>query len=230
MMLAKLLLTTIGIITATTLFSADAKRPNVLILYADDMGYGDLNIQNPDSKIPTPNLDRLAREGMRFSDGHSSSGICTPSRYSLLTGRHHWRDFYGIVGAMGDSVFQPERLTLPEMMKDKGYTTACIGKWHLGWDWKAIRKPGAKAIKSGKKSTFGFDAYDWSKSVPNGPLAHGFDHYFGDTVINFPPYAWIEDDKLVKAPDTMMDTSKWKKIKEGNWECRPGPMVSQLLP
>ncbi|MEM7387651.1 MAG: sulfatase-like hydrolase/transferase, partial [Verrucomicrobiota bacterium] len=122
-----------------------ADQPNILILYADDLGFGDLSIQNPDSKIPTPNLDRLAKEGMRFTDGHSSSGICTPSRFALLTGRHHWRDFHGIVGAMGKSVFRPERLTLPEMLQEKGYATAAIGKWHLGWDWDALKKPGARA-------------------------------------------------------------------------------------
>ncbi|BDS07971.1 arylsulfatase [Oceaniferula spumae] len=213
-----------------------AKSPNILILYADDLGYGDLGCYNKDSKIPTPHLDKLASEGVRFTDGHSSSGICTPSRYALLTGRHHWRDFHGIVNAMGDSVFKPERLTLPEMLQKKGYKTAAIGKWHLGWNWKAIRKPDAESKDgvTGKKKkkikVFGPDAYDWTKSIPNGPLDHGFDYYFGDTVINFPPYAWIENDKLVKAPDTMMDTSKWKKIKEGNWECRPGPMVSDWDP
>jgi len=200
--------------------NAEERKPNVLIIYADDMGYGDLAIQNPDSKIPTPNLDELARSGMRFTDGHSSSGICTPSRYALLTGRHHWRDFHGIVGALGGTVFKPERLTLPEMLKEEGYDTAAIGKWHLGWDWDAIRKPGTP-----KKSHQHAD-FDWSKPIPDGPLAHGFDYYFGDTVINFPPYAWIENDKLVKAPDVQMQTSKWKAIKEGRWECRPGPMVS----
>ena len=219
-------------IAVSILCSAEAiaATPNVLILYADDLGFGDLNIQNADSKIPTPNLDKLARESMRFTDGHSSSGICTPSRYALLTGRHHWRDFHGIVNAFGGSVFQPERLTMPEMFKERGYTTACIGKWHLGWDWNAIKKDDVKPIGQGRRRSFGPQAFDWSQSIPDGPLAHGFDHYFGDTVINFPPYCWIEDDKVVKAPDVMMDTSKWKPIKEGNWECRPGPMVSDWDP
>ncbi len=206
------------------------QSPNVLILYADDMGYGDLQIQNPKSKIPTPHLNRLAEQGVRFTDGHSSSGICTPSRYALLTGRHHWRDFHGIVNAFGQSVFKPERLTLPEMLKERGYATACIGKWHLGWDWEAIKKPGAKMLGDGPKKGYGPEAFDWSQPIPAGPLAHGFDHYFGDTVINFPPYTWIEDDKVVNVPDTIMDTSKWKPIKEGNWECRPGPMFSGWNP
>lgn len=205
-------------------------RPSVLIIYADDLGYGDLRVNNPKSKIPTPSLNRLAEQGMRFTDGHSSSGICTPSRYALLTGRHHWRDFHGIVNALGGSVFKPERLTLPEMMKVSGYDTAAIGKWHLGWDWAAIRQSDAKKIGSGRRATWGPEAFDWDRSIPDGPLAHGFDHYFGDTVINFPPYCWIQNDKVVKAPDVLMDSSKWKPIKEGNWECRPGPMCSDWDP
>lgn len=207
-----------------------AKQPNVLILYADDLGFGDLGCYNKKSRIPTPNLDRLASESVRFTDGHSSSGICTPSRFAMLTGRHHWRDFHGIVNAFGGSVFKPERLTLPEMLKEKGYKTAAIGKWHLGWNWDAIRNKEVTAItvQEGrrKKQQLGPEAFDWTKSIPNGPLDHGFDYYFGDTVINFPPYCWIENDKVVKAPDTLMQTGKWKKIKEGGWECRPGPMVT----
>ena len=203
-------------------------KPNILVLYADDLGYGDLKILNPKSKIPTPNLEKLAKEGMLFTDGHSSSGICTPSRYALLTGRYHWRKFHGIVNSFGNSVFDPSRLTLPEMLKECGYATAAIGKWHLGWNWDAIKRSGAKPIKQGKRSALGPDSFDWSKSIPNGPLDHGFDYYFGDTVINFPPYCWIENDKVVDVPDTMLDTSKWKKIKEGGWECRPGPNVFGL--
>jgi len=209
----------------TPAHTAETRFPNILILYADDLGYGDLSCQNPASKIPTPNLDRLAAQSLRFTDGHSSSGICSPSRYAMLTGRHHWRDFHGIVNAFGPSVFKPGRLTMPEMLKSKGFATACIGKWHLGWNWNAIRKSQGN----------GPGDFDWSKPIPDGPLAHGFDHYFGDEVINFPPYAWIEDDKMAQIPDTMMDPKKWRPIKEGNWECRPGPMVTgwdpyQVLP
>ena len=218
------------ILSSILVCAAWAKQPNVLILYADDLGFGDLGCYNKESRIPTPNLDRLASESVRFTDGHSSSGICTPSRFAMLTGRHHWRDFHGIVNAFGDSVFKPERLTLPEMLKEKGYKTAAIGKWHLGWNWDAIRNKEVRAttVQDGrrKKQQFGPEAFDWTKSIPNGPLDHGFDYYFGDTVINFPPYCWIENDKVVKAPDTLMQTGKWKKIKEGGWECRPGPMVT----
>lgn len=193
--------------------------PNVVILYADDLGYGDLGANNPASKIPTPHLDRLAAEGMRFTDAHSSSGICTPSRYALLTGRHHWRDFHGIVDSLGPTVFKPGQLTLPEMLRRRGYATACVGKWHLGWDWDAIRRPGTPA------KSFAAGDFDWSKPIPGGPLAHGFDTYFGDDVINFPPYAWIENDRVVEAPDTTLDKPAGRP-KEGEWECRPGPARS----
>ncbi|MDF1738006.1 MAG: arylsulfatase [Verrucomicrobiales bacterium] len=216
------------LLSGSALSAAD--QPNILILYADDLGFGDLTCYHAESKIPTPNLDQLAAEGMRFTDGHSSSGICTPSRYALLTGRHHWRDFHGIVNAFGDSAFKPGQLTMAGMLKAKGYDTAAIGKWHLGWDWAAVRKPDAVQTGEGRRKTWGPEAFDWDKSIPNGPLDHGFNHYFGDTVINFPPYCWIEDDKVVKAPDTLMDTAKWKPIKEGNWECRPGPMTSDWDP
>jgi len=211
-----------------------AKSPNILILYADDLGFGDLQCYHSESKIPTPNLNRLASEGMRFTDGHSSSGICTPSRYALLTGRHHWRDFHGIVNAFGPSVFDAQRLTLPKMLQKAGYHTAAIGKWHLGWDWDALKKPQAKATEIGqgrrKKQQWGPDAFDWNLPIPDGPCAHGFDYYFGDTVINFPPYCWIENDRVVQAPDQLMDTAKWPRIKEGQWECRPGPMVAGWNP
>jgi len=196
---------------------AEPERPNIVLLYADDMGYGDLNIQNPASKIPTPHLDQLAREGLRLTDGHSPSGICTPSRYSLLTGRYHWRDVKGLAPVMGRQGTIPEgRLTLPEMLRQHGYSTAMVGKWHLGWAWDSIR-----TAKGNFPASF-----DWSKPVSGGPPDRGFDYYFGDDVINYPPYGWIENRTLVKAPDTMMDPSLWPEIKEGNWECRKGPMVT----
>lgn len=198
-----------------------ASHPNIVILYADDMGYGDLACQNPDSKIPTPNLDRLASEGLRFTDAHSSSGICTPSRYALLTGRYHWRKFHGIVIPFGQPVIDDTELTVAGMLKQRGYRTACIGKWHLGWDWDAIKKPGATPSRS---TGYAPDAFDWSQPIPGGPLSRGFDHYFGDDVPNFPPYTWFEDDHVVRAPDAPLAITP--KTAEGSWEARRGPMAS----
>lgn len=201
------------------------RLPNIVLVYADDLGYGDVGAQNEASRIPTPHLDRLANEGMRFTDAHSSSGICSPSRYALLTGRYHWRKLHGIVQAFGPSAFDAERLTLPEMLRERGYVTACIGKWHLGWDWDAIKKPGAvpDVPAGGNRKAFGAQAFDWTKPIPDGPLAHGFDHYFGDDVPNFPPYAWIEDDRIVEAPSVPYVPDP--KPAEGAPEGRPGPMV-----
>jgi arylsulfatase A len=205
-------------------FSSDLmQRPNIVILYADDMGYGDLGIQNPDSKIPTPHLDRLAEQGMRFTDAHSSSGVCTPSRYALLHGRYHWRKFHGIVSSFDQPILDKERTTLAELLKSKGYKTACIGKWHLGWDWNAIKKPSVAATAGNAKDGFAPDAFDWSKPIPGGPLSHGFDYYFGDDVPNFPPYAWFENDRIITEPTVPLSTPK--STAEGSWEARPGPAV-----
>ncbi len=205
---------------AAALSAAELRRPNIVVLYADDMGYGDVAIQNPQSKIPTPHLDQLAREGTRFTDAHSSSGICTPSRYALLTGRFHWRKFHKIVQSFEPPVFDAAELTLPEMLKERGYRTACIGKWHLGWNWEAIMKPG---VKPDPTSGYAPDAFDWTKRIPGGPIDHGFDYYFGDDVPNFPPYTWFENDRVLIAPNVPRKTPEI--IGEGAWEARPGPMV-----
>ena len=112
--------------------------PNVVVILADDLGYGDVSSYNSDrGKIATPNIDRLAKDGMRFTDAHSSSGVCSPSRYTLLTGRYHWRTRLqaGIVGVFGEPLIAPERMTIGTLAKARGYQTACFGKWHLGWDW-----------------------------------------------------------------------------------------------
>ena len=205
--------------------------PNIVILYADDMGYGDLGVQNPESKIPTPHLDRLAAQGTRFTNAHSSSGVCTPSRYAMLQGRYHWRKFHGIVNSFDQPILDAEKTTLAELLRQQGYKTACIGKWHLGWDWNAIKKAEAQdraatgdgKKKAGQAKVFAPDAFDWSKPIPGGPLSHGFDYYFGDDVPNFPPYAWFENDRVITEPTVSM--SNPKPTAEGNWETRPGPMV-----
>lgn len=202
----------------------DQRLPNIVILYADDMGYGDLAIQNPESKIPTPHLDRLARQGMRFSDAHSSSGICTPSRYALLTGRYHWRKFHNIVNSFGSPVLDDE-LTMAQMLRSRGYQTACIGKWHLGWNWDDIIKPGAEpqADPRGRNPVYAADDFDWEGRISGGPLSHGFDEYFGDDVPNFPPYAWIENDRVITRPSQPLLITP--ETAEGRWEARRGPMT-----
>lgn len=206
--------------------------PNIVIIYADDMGYGDLNIQNTDSKIPTPNLDQLAAEGIRFSDAHSSSGICSPSRFALLTGTYHWRRQHGIVSSFGEPFFRDTDITLPQVLKDQGYATACIGKWHLGWDWEFINEPTGQVEQWGKTRNFYLpEDIDWSKPIGGGPLDRGFDYYFGDGTINFPPYAWVENNRVTEIPTAEMDVHDIGfDINEGEWEFRPGPKVEGWNP
>ncbi|MCP5113992.1 MAG: sulfatase-like hydrolase/transferase, partial [bacterium] len=117
--------------------AAFAKPPNIVIVFADDMGYGDPRGYNPRSRVPTPNIDALAAAGMRFTDAHTAASVCTPSRYGLLTGRYPWRSRLpsGIVQAWGQPLIEEGRQTLGSALQGLGYRTACIGKWHLGWDW-----------------------------------------------------------------------------------------------
>ena len=197
---------------------AQNSLPNIVIIYADDMGYGDLTCQNQQSKIPTPNLDLLAEQGLRFTDAHSSSGICSPSRYALLTGQYHWRRMHDIVRVFEPSVFKANEFTLPGMLQEKGYNTACIGKWHLGWNWQAI------ANAEQLKKPFLPKHFNWTKPIPDGPTDHGFDYYFGDGTVNFPPYTFIENNKVLQIPTQSMTVGN-QKTKEGEWEFRDGPMV-----
>ncbi len=207
-------------------------RPNIVILYADDMGYGDLNIQNPDSKIPTPYLDQLARDGMRFTDAHSSSGVCSPSRYALLTGTYHWRRQHSIIGSFGGPFFNDSDITLPQVLKDNGYSTGMIGKWHLGWNWEYINEPSMEAILFNRPHTVVQPQdIDWSKPITGGPVDRGFDYYFGDGTINFPPYAWIENDRVLEAPtEVMLPDNIGFETAEEAWEFRPGPRVKGWNP
>ena len=143
---------------AAPLDAGTAGKPNIVVIYADDLGYGDVSCNNPRrGKIATPHIDRLATEGMRFTDGHSSSGVCSPSRYTILTGRYHWRTKLqsGIVSLWGGPLIAADRLTIGGLAKNHGYRTACIGKWHLGMNWpisqeekKLFRGGRNKAVKA----------------------------------------------------------------------------------
>ena len=207
-------------------------KPNIIIIYADDMGYGDINILNKNSKIPTPNLDQLAKEGVSFTNAHSSSGICSPSRYALLTGKYHWRTTHKIVNSFGKPMFKDSDRTIARELKDIGYKTAAIGKWHLGWNWKPKNPPSGKIQKKNKTiKCFLPSDFNWNESISGGPLDRGFDYYFGDGTINFPPYAWVENNKILDAPTELLtENTIGFKVKEGEWEFRAGPKVENWNP
>jgi len=162
------------------------RGPNVIFILADDMGYGDVQALNPESRIPTPNLNKIAREGVIFTDAHSGSAVCTPTRYGVVTGRYCWRSKLkrGVLFGYSPHLIDPERLTVADVMKRSGYHTACIGKWHLGMDLPLGKEGGKQTI-------------DHTVKIENGPNAYGFDYYFGVTAsLDMPPYVFIENDRF----------------------------------
>jgi arylsulfatase A len=177
-----------------------AEGPNVIFILADDMGYGDVGALNPESKIKTPNLDALARGGMVFTDAHSSSSVCTPTRYGVLTGRYNWRTKLqnGVCWGFSRRLIEPGRETVASMLKGAGYHTAAIGKWHLGMDWPRLESKGGGFADDGMrwdpKYRGGWDV-DFSKPIENGPNTVGFDYFFGISAsLDMPPYVYIEND------------------------------------
>ena len=183
-----------------------SRRPNVLVILADDLGYGDLQCFNESSKIPTPNLNRLAAEGMRFLDAHSPSTVCTPTRYSLLTGRMAFRTGYRGVftGVGGPCLIEADRLTLGAMMQGVGYRTAMSGKWHIGMTFfdaagEAINRGGLEAVQR----------VDFSRPSPDGPIHRGFDQFFGTVCCPTTDwlYAYVVDDRVPVPPAAVIDRS-----------------------
>ncbi len=231
---------TVALLCAVFVLLANAKlvtaadKPNIVVIFADDLGYGDVQCYNPErGKIPTPHIDQLARQGMRFTDGHSSSGVCSPSRYTLLTGRYHWRSRLqsGIVGLWGPPLITPDCMTIGSLAKTHGYQTACIGKWHLGWNWPIadvdkqwFRTTGYR----GKKDLQATDEHRtawreaFSQPIPGGPTAVGFDEYFGTDVPNWPPYCFIENDRTLGIPTEYADA----KLFEKNQASQQGPALA----
>lgn len=166
--------------------AGNTAHPNVIVVMADDLGIGDVSPTNPDCKIKTPHLQRLADEGLTFLDAHTPSSVCTPTRYGLLTGRYNWRSRLarGVLSGTSEHLIPADRPTLGHLMKSAGYHTAMIGKWHLGWDW----------AKEGKK-------IDFSKPVANGPDINGFDQYYAHCgSLDMPPYVWVDTGKPTSVP------------------------------
>lgn len=179
---------TAALLSQPALASASAnatptKRPNVVYILADDLGWGDIDAFNPHSEISTPVLNGFARQGLRFTDMHSSSAVCTPSRYSILTGRYCWRSRLkkGVLGGNSFNLIEEGRMTVPSMLKTAGYYTAGVGKWHLG-------------LGNDEKK-------DFSKPLTPGPNSHGFDYFFGiPASLDMAPYYYFENEHVVEAP------------------------------
>lgn len=179
-------------------------KPNIIFILADDMGYGDVSALNEKSGLHTRNIDRMANEGVTFTDMHSSSSVSTPSRYSLLTGRYNWRSELkqGVLWGYSTALIPEERRTMAHVLKDKGYSTACIGKWHLGWNWNNIEA--------------GSDHVDFSKPITHGPTSNGFDYFYGIIgSLDMPPYVYVENDMPTALPDRVTENKGkyqwWRK-------------------
>lgn len=183
-----------------------AGRPNLVFILTDDQGYGDVSSFHPTGRIRTPHLDRLAREGMRFTDAHSGSSVCTPTRYGILTGRYAWRSrlAQGVLGGLSPHLIPTGRLTVASFLQAQGYRTACVGKWHLGMDWTVLPDRTVNAL--GIESRDQVWNVDFTRPIRNGPTALGFDRFFGISAsLDMVPYAFIENDRVTQVPDRDAD-------------------------
>ncbi|MCM8534986.1 MAG: arylsulfatase [Lentisphaeraceae bacterium] len=199
--------------TSTT---ADNQKPNIIYILADDLGYGDLSCLNENSKIKTPQLDKFAAEGMYFTDAHSNSSVCTPTRYGVLTGRYAWRSRLkkSVLGGASNHLINPNRTSVADILKSQGYETAMIGKWHLGWDFQFKKGAASNGI--------GFNAskqdIDYTKKIINGPDSIGFDYYYGHCgSLDMAPYVYVENGNVTSAPNRITENKTYK----GFW--RKGP-------
>jgi len=208
--------------------------PNIVYILADDLGYGDVTINNPDSKAFTPNIDALARQGMRFTDAHTTSSVCTPSRYSILTGRYPWRSRLpvGVLQGYSRTLIDEGQSTVASMLKTKLYHTGVVGKWHLGLDWvpkdaykDSVNPAFNKDNLYGIKTAMNPDHIDFTKPPVHGPATQGFDYsYILPASLDMPPYCYLENDTLTEQPTAF---TKGNKLESGYtgpfW--RPGLMV-----
>jgi arylsulfatase A-like enzyme len=200
--------------------AADQRSPNILFILADDLGYGDVSCYNDRAKVATPHLDRLAHDGMRFTDAHSPSTVCTPSRYSLLTGQMAFRiNYRGVfTGVGGPCLIRPDRLTLPQMLRNRGYTTALVGKWHVGLSF--LDPEGRRITQGGLE---GVRRIDYSRAIPDAPIHRGFDRFFGTACCPTTDflYAFIDGDRIPVPPAGLLNKSALPKHPYAN-DNRPG--------
>jgi arylsulfatase A len=196
----------VSLLVCAGVYAAETSKPNIVYILADDLGYGDVQCLNPErGKIKTPHLDKMAAGGMIFTEAHSSSSVCTPTRYGILTGRYNWRTKLqsGVLGGYSPPLIDKGRLTVPGFLKQQGYHTACIGKWHLGMD---------------------IGQNDPTAPIAEGPTTRGFDSFFGISAsLDMPPYAYIENDHFTEAPTAV---KKWMR----SGAAAPGFEAIDVLP
>lgn len=196
------------------LIHMNKSRPNIIYILADDMGYGDISALNESSKIQTPNIDRIVHEGINITDAHSSSAVCTPSRYSILTGRYCWRTRLkeGVLFGASPSLMDLKRKNVASLLQENGYNTACIGKWHLGLDW----------TKKDNDLPIDVSNIDFSQPFHNGPIDLGFDYFFGISAsLDMSPYVYLEQNKATAIPTMNRSADIF---------CREGIGVEDLMP
>jgi arylsulfatase A-like enzyme len=205
------------LLASATAGAEPARKPNLVLILADDLGYGDPRCYNAASKVPTPNLDRLAAQGLRFTDAHTPCAVCTPTRYGLLTGRYCWRTRLkrGVLQGYSPALIEPSRLTLASLLKRHGYATACVGKWHLGLGDR--------------------DKTDYDRPLSPGPNAVGFDYFFGiPASLDMPPYVFVENERVTEAPTATIGASAMRRNGgKGFWRAgaiAPGFKHQDVLP
>ncbi len=187
--------------------------PNIVYILADDLGYGDVSAYNTEGAIATPNIDKLAAEGMRFTDAHSPSSVCTPTRYALLTGRYPWRSRLpkGVLRGYSRTLIENDRPTVASLLKSHGYQTAVVGKWHLGVDW-VVNKGHENLLNTegyGISAEMNPDDIDFTKNPTQGPKTIGFDYsYILPASLDMPPYCYLENQKLTELPTAYTDGNK----------------------
>lgn len=210
------------LLTTNSLFAQKKQLPNIVYILADDLGYGDITVNNPESKINTPFIDGLAKQGMRFTDAHTTSSVCTPSRYSILTGRYPWRSRLpiGVLRGYSRTLIEEGLPTVADLLKKNSYQTGVVGKWHLGLDW--VLKPAhADSLKPeyNRNNLYGIigdmnpDQIDFTKAPTHGPHTQGFDYSFVlPASLDMPPYCYLENDKLTELPSGY---TKGNKLESG---------------
>ncbi|MDR2038717.1 MAG: arylsulfatase [Bacteroidales bacterium] len=201
-------LTVGGLALLTGCHSGKQENPNIIFILADDMGYGDVSALNEQSKIITPHIDRIAAKGTVFTNAHTSSSVSTPTRYGFLTGRYNWRSTLkkGVLNGYSKEIIPMERTTVASALKSRDYTTACIGKWHLGWTWDNIEK--------------GKDSVNYDRPIKGGPTSIGFDYFYGISAsLDMPPYVYVENNMSTSKPDRLTSgegMQMWRKGPTGS--------------